>query len=168
MNGTLFFAFLSILIIYKLFKSFGQVQKTGGKQFESILKDKMVNISKNTEENINILKLQEVCPEYTTKDIKHDLELMFTSIFEAFVESKYEELKTMLSANLYESFSEQIHKREEKNLRQEFNIKSVTSDIVGISIADNKIRLSVLFKTSQMSATVNSEGVSFDIPPDYT
>lgn len=164
MNGMLIFAFLSCIILYRLFKSFGREQVVNTKQFEDILKKKMINITENDGNESDTIKLQEVFPEYTTKDVVEELEMIFTTVFKAFADSRHEELKCMLSKHLYESFSERINIREEKNLRQELEIKDVSTEIIDFKILDKKADLKVLFRASQMSATVNSDGISFDNP----
>lgn len=164
MSSILIFAFLSFLILYKLFKAFGQVKYINTKQFEKILKEKMINISEEVLNNPQIVKLQETFPEYIDKDIKGELEQIFMTVFKAFVDSRYQDLKSLLSEQLYESFSDRIKKREEKNLRQELDIRDVSAEITHIDFVNQKAHLEVIFKVSQMSATINSDGISFDNP----
>ncbi len=111
-----------------------------------------------------IVKLQEAFPEYIDKNITSELEQIFMTVFKAFVDSRYQDLKALLSKQLYESFSNRIKKREEKNLRQELDIKDVSSEIINIDLINQKARLDVIFKVSQMSTTINSDGISFDNP----
>jgi predicted lipid-binding transport protein (Tim44 family) len=116
------------------------------------------------EVSAEILQIQAAFSEYQNKSIVTDLETMFDAIFQMFANSRHEELKKMLSASMYESFAEQIAKREEKNLRQEIDIKHTKTTISKVENCEQKIVLIVLFDVSQMSATINSEDVSYDNP----
>ncbi len=163
MNLTLVFAVISFIIMYKLFKTFGKIQRIDINQFKSTLEEKIVNATENAS-NTNITQIQNLFPEYQTKSITAELDAMFTQIFSAFANSRHEELKKMLSADMYESFAEQIAKREDKNLRQELDIIHQKTTITKTDILTNKIVITVLFEVSQMSATINSDNVSYDNP----
>ena len=164
---TIIFAFISFLIIYKLFKTFGRVTiPQNVRSFEEMFREKIISVQ-NTGDKISeeMLKLQSVFPEYQTKNLQQELEIIFDTVFNAFASSRHEALKNLLSPEVYESFAEQISKRELKNLRQEVEIKHLSTVIEKINISNNKrVTLSVLLNVSQMSAIVNSDGMSYDNP----
>jgi predicted lipid-binding transport protein (Tim44 family) len=147
MSMTLVLAAISFFVIYKLFKTFGNVQSIKEEQVIDNLDEKSVNVSNISDSNL-----------------KNDLELIFDNVFTAFAESKHDLLKKNLSPEMYESFAFQITKRESRNLRQEICIKHIETVIEDTKHIDDYTILTVLFKVSQMSATINEEGVSFDNP----
>jgi predicted lipid-binding transport protein (Tim44 family) len=146
-STTLILAAISFLVLYKLFKTFGCSQAVDTKQTKDINKAQSVNKS-NASMNLLV----------------SEIESIFSTVFTAFAESKHDILKRMLSQEMYESFAEQISKREKKNLRQEIDIKHIETVIENTQTLEGRVILTVLFKVSQMSATINEEGKSFDNP----
>jgi predicted lipid-binding transport protein (Tim44 family) len=158
---TFIFAVLSFVIIYKLFRSFGQIRKIDANQIKGRFSPKAVNTETVSNE---VLQIQSIFQEYQNKSLIIELNIIFDTIFKAFASSRHEELKKMLSENMYESFSGQIAKREEKNLRQEIDIKHTETVISNVNVSDKKVTTTVLFTVSQMSITINSDDISHDNP----
>ena len=183
----LFLASVAFLIFYKLFKEFGKaheiiinVNEEDEKKLKSIIGDIMSrNLKNNNQENsgqdtsasaINpelaedIAALQNRFPDFMPISFLAKAEEMFDAIFNGFANSHHYILKSMLTADLYESFAAQIERREAKNLRQELLIKHKKTILNKIRIFAEKAEILLTFDVSQMSAMVDSEGVSYDNP----
>ncbi|MDR1488262.1 MAG: TIM44-like domain-containing protein [Holosporales bacterium] len=126
----------------------------------------MLVVNNNNDKKIST-EFTEICkafPEYQKIDFMEKMRNRFDSVFQAFVNARYEELKALLSSELYESFSEQISKRESSNLRQEILIKHIETIITKVMPSAKNLILNMKFNVSQMSALINSEGVSYNNP----
>lgn len=173
---------IAFLIFYKLFKEFGKTQeiivnmtdadkekiKNVIENIASINVDRRVTpqdiMQKISEVDDTTLKLQTKFPEFSVSAFLSKAEEMFDAIFTAFANSHLYVLKSMLTDKLYEQFISQIQRRDEKDLRQELLIKHQGTTLDNVQILNKKAEILVTFNVSQMSALVNSEGVSFDNP----
>ena len=177
-------AILAFFVIFKLFKEFGKTKDAQATMANDIEKEKLkravmdniVNsINSNsecyekTQEDNDVLEkevasLQDRFPGFLIVSFLTKAEEIFDTIFNAFANSHHHTLKNMLTEPLYESFAEQIKKREEANLRQEILIKHKKTTMEKIQLLANKAKIFVSFDVSQMSAIINSDGASFDNP----
>ena len=177
-------AVLAFLMLFKLFKEFGKTKNEQIMTTTDVEKEKMTraaieefisSINKNAENtekitvadsqlSSDIIALQQLHPGFLPETFLTKAEEMFDSVFNAFANSHHHTLKEMLTADLYEGFADQIKKREEGNLRQEILIKHKKTALEKIQLLANKARLFVTFDVSQMSAIINSDGISFDNP----
>ena len=170
-------AVIAFLIFYKLFKEFGRTQRiiiNMGDDDKEKLKGMIDSIlekqsgymenSDNSElcEKTNVLR--ERLPNFVPEEFLEKAEEMFDTILNAFANSHYYLLKSMLTESLYESFSTQIERRNAQNLRQELLIKHKETRIDKIEVLNEKVKILVIFDISQMSAMVNNEGISIDNP----
>jgi len=172
---------IAFLFFFKLFREFGKTREiiiNMNDADKEKLKNVIENIvsqqseegqttpevSENPEVNTEIASLQEKFSDFSPSAFLSKAEEMFDAIFNAFANSHHYLLKTMLTESLYESFASQIEKRESKNLRQELLIKHKNTTLRKIQILSDRAKISVIFDVSQMSAMVDSEGVSFDNP----
>lgn len=177
-----FLIVLTALIFFKLFKEFGKSReiiinmspddkeklKKAIENFVAINPEgERINANEtNIDSGLikNISALQEKFSDFSTTSFLSKAEEMFDSIFNAFANSHHHILKTTLTEDLYEGFASQIEKRESKNLRQELLIKHKKTNLEKIQIFAKKAEVLVTFDVSQMTAMVNSDGVSFDNP----
>ncbi|MDR3031489.1 MAG: Tim44/TimA family putative adaptor protein [Holosporales bacterium] len=168
---TIFLAILSFFVLAKLFSTFGKYANSSKKEYKNdsrikraISNGKIVNQKSTTTIEKGILSLQEKLSDFSPVSFLNKAEEIFDSIFNAFANSHHHTLKSVLTESLYEQFAENIKKREEKDLRQEILIKHNKTSIDDIQILEDKAKVSVSFDVSQMSAIINSNGVSFDNP----
>lgn len=188
---TIVLAVISFLIIFKLFKEFGKanhVMKNLSEEEQDKLQKTVENIigsmKQNQSNNSNeiqakivnqddfiedpiakdVAALQEKIPNFLPVAFLNKAEEMFDMIFNAFANSHHHILKAMLTERLYEIFSDQIQKKVDSDLRQEILIKHKKTTLDQVQLLADKVKLWVSFDVSQMSAMINSDGVSFDNP----
>ncbi len=170
-------AMAAFLIFYKLFREFGRTQNVIINVSEED-REKLKNVidgiiakqygnpdsSGNPELDRVTEALREQFPDFTPSSFLSKAEEMFDSIFNAFANSHHYLLKSMLTERLYESFASKIERREARNLRQELLVKHLETSLSTIRVIPGKVQILVTFVISQMSAMVNSDGISFDNP----
>ncbi len=111
-----------------------------------------------------LLRLKEIIPDFVPEVFLKNAEKTFDNVFDAFINGKHQILKESLEENLYNSFANQIKRREEQNLRQEINIihkQTILSDII---VSYESIQLLVVMDVRQMAAMVDINGQSIDNP----
>ena len=172
---------IAFLIFFKLFREFGKTREiiinmndADKEKLKNVIENIVAqhseegptdsNPSTNPELDREVINLQEKFSDFSPSAFLVKAEEMFDAIFNGFANSHHYLLKTMLTEDLYESFAAQIEKRESKNLRQELLIKHKKTTLDKIQILSEKAKILITFDVSQMSAMVNSEGVSFDNP----
>lgn len=172
---------IALLIFLKLFREFGKTREIIINMTDAD-KEKLQNVIENivsqhseevqiepvldkgSELNKDVINLQEKFQDFSPSTFLIKAEEMFDAIFNGFANSHQYLLKTTLTESLYESFASQIEKRKSKNLRQELLIKHKKTTLDKIQILAEKAKILVTFDVSQMSAMVDSEGISFDNP----
>ncbi|MDR1391393.1 MAG: Tim44/TimA family putative adaptor protein [Holosporales bacterium] len=170
---------IAFLLFLKLFKEFGKHGEipvnTHSINGEKLKKNVNSNIAdcntlkkekrkKGSDLSTDIATLQKKISDFLPNPFLKKAEEMFDTIFNSFVSSHYHVLRSMLEKPLYESFVAQIQKREARHLMQEILIKHKKTTLDKVQLLKKKAKLLVSFDVSQMSAIVNSEGVSFDNP----
>ncbi|MDR2598445.1 MAG: Tim44/TimA family putative adaptor protein [Holosporales bacterium] len=108
--------------------------------------------------------LQQKFPNFVLSEFLSQADGLFDTIFAAFVDADRNALKAMLTTTLYRGFSEQIRRREEKDLRQEIVIKHNKTTLDRVQILMTKAKLLISFNVSQMNAIINSDGALMDNP----
>lgn len=172
---------IAFLIFFKLFKEFGKTReiiinmndadKEKLKNFiENIVSQQPQAATAHSDQGgISALDpdealLQSKFPDFSKTSFLMKADEMFDSIFNGFANSHHYLLKGMLTESLYESFAEQIARRESRNLRQELLIKHKSTTMDKILVLAEKAEVFITFSVSQMSAIINSDGVSYDNP----
>ena len=166
MNLVFILAIVAFIVLYKLFKEFGKVKHNATSQIEEMLKSTMIKIQDQTEkkEPFELLTIKKYFPEYENSSFYNDMSVLFDKIYNAFAESKHDVLKEFLAQSLYEEFSDQIRKRQEKNLRQELFLNHLSTEICHMKTFHDRVEVTLDFRVSQMSALINEDNISFDNP----
>ncbi len=152
----------------------GEVNKDMASRFEESIQNEINKIQDaiqnktphEKQDSSNFLTLKSYFDDYAMESSFFDsMNIIFDEIFSAFANSRYDVLKERLSPSLYDSFSEQIRKREEKNLRQDLSIEHISNEIKSVDVfPSNRVEITISFIVSQMSALVNDDGISPDNP----
>lgn len=171
----------AFLIFFKLFREFGKTREIIINMNDAD-KEKLKNFIENIvsqqpqsatapsdPERISAVDpdealLQSKFPDFSKTSFLIKADERFDSIFNGFANSHHYLLKSMLTESLYESFAEQIARRESRNLRQELLIKHKSTTMDKILVLAEKAEVFITFSVSQMSAIINSDGVSYDNP----
>lgn len=83
----------------------------------------------------------------------------YPMILEAFADGDKEQLKPLLSPDVYEVYSGAIEAREEKGLRQVTDLaRLIGAELVSADAQGKNMRISVRYKAELASALVNSDG----------
>ena len=128
---------------------------------ESVSKPAQIVDSKLSDE---LLKVKEIVPDFVPEVFLKNAEQTFDTVFDAFVNGKHQVLKSLLEENLYNSFANQIKRREAQNLRQEINIIHQQTRLEDITVSYKSIQLLVVMDVKQMAAMVDINGQSLDNP----
>jgi predicted lipid-binding transport protein (Tim44 family) len=167
-------AIISSVFLVSLFSKLGKINNKSSElkeidenskstsNVEPVTNDQNVN-EKNmlSKEVVNLLQK---FPNFDlTEFLKHSNDT-FDTIFNAFISSDYDILKSMLTTALYEEFVQQILKRERKNLKQEFAINHTKTTLDRAQFLVTKAKVLISFHASQMIAMVNADGFSVDNP----
>jgi predicted lipid-binding transport protein (Tim44 family) len=88
----------------------------------------------------------------------------FEKIVIAYANSDHTLLKKLLSKDVYAKFAEAIEERQKSNHQMEASIDYVDAEIIDIKITKLSASITVQFKSEQMLAMVNADGISFDNP----
>ncbi|MDR1476213.1 MAG: TIM44-like domain-containing protein [Holosporales bacterium] len=170
---TIITAALSGLFLIGLFHKFGRMKGSAGSNqsplevagADSLGAEAVSLVREEThDEPDEFHRLRQKFPDFSASGFSVQADKLFDSIFSAFASSELDTLKSSLSPALYRSFIEQIQKREKKNLKQEITIKHTKTTMDNVQILVTKAKLFVSFYVSQMSAIINSDGVSMDNP----
>lgn len=183
----LFIIFVAVYIFIRLYNIFGNSKydlnnnnESESEQKIKIATEALINPSFDNNKNAltvikqpqivdpklseELIKVKELIPDFVPEVFLKNAEKTLDNIFDAFINSKHQVLKESLEENLYNSFANQIKRREERNLRQEINIihqQTVLSDII---ISYKSIQLIVVMDVRQMAAMVDINGQSIDNP----
>ncbi|MBR1943889.1 MAG: Tim44/TimA family putative adaptor protein [Alphaproteobacteria bacterium] len=178
--------FITIYIFIKLYSVFGNSKYDNNirKENEHDNKTKtaieaLINSSSNNENtqtivkpvqivdpklSYDILKVKEIIPDFVPEVFLKNAEKTFDTIFDAFINGKHQVLKSLLDEDLYNSFANQIKRREDQNLRQEINIIHQQTSLSDIIVSYKSIQLVVVMDVKQMAAMVDINGQSLDNP----
>lgn len=111
-----------------------------------------------------IHQIQDQDPSFDPQIFLNASKSAFTAIIMAYAYANHQKLKNLLSAQVYEQFSAAIEKRQNDNLRQETEIEHVEAEYFSLDVSDGTAQICVRFRSTQMIATVNEAGESFDNP----
>ena len=183
-----FIIFVAVYIFIKLYSIFGNDKYNinnmqNNKESENKMKiatEALINPSANSDKNAltvikpaqivdpklseELLRVKEIIPDFVPEVFLKNAEKTFDNIFDAFVNGKHQLLKESLEENLYNSFANQIKRREEQNLRQEINIIHQQTVLSDIRVSYKSIQLLVVMDVRQMAAMVDINGQSIDNP----
>ena len=176
---------LSFVMFLKLFMTFGkgaknaktlptvaeQEQKMDMKDIEKLISqeilsesEKMKNVEHVEKLDKEIVLIKKHFPNFSPDLFLTKSEEIFDSVLNAFANAHHHTLIEKLTEKLYKSFGEQMQKRENANFKQEILIKHKKTAIETIQVLANKAKVFISFDVAQMSAIINSDGVSFDNP----
>lgn len=96
--------------------------------------------------------------------ITKQCESLFHSLLEAFASAHHKTLKKYLSKDVYESFAQQIEKREARNLILRLEVRDIKATLKSYHATRQGLEVTVEFSSEQMLMTVNPQGESFDNP----
>ena len=88
----------------------------------------------------------------------------FEKIVYSFANADHTQLKKLLSKEVYSKFADAIDARQQNNQQLEAIIDYVDAEIIDVKLTKASASITVQFKSDQMLATVNAEGVSHDNP----
>lgn len=91
-------------------------------------------------------------------------EEMFRELLEAFAASHHATLKKHMSKDVYESFALQMERREQKGVSLRLEVRNLQTTLQNLRKTSQGIEAEVVFRSEQMSMTVNAQGESFDNP----
>lgn len=104
---------------------------------------------------------------FISKDIPSLLgrfEEVFKQVIEAYAAAHHRTLKDVLVEQVYESFAQQIEKREAKGLTLTVEICDLKAHLKSFKAAEIDVDFVVQFTSEQMFQTSNADGESFDNP----
>lgn len=184
-----FIIFIAVYIFIKLYSIFGNDKydinnmNNVNKENEAKMKtaiEALINASSDQKKNAltvikptqivdpklsdELLKVKEIIPDFVPEVFLKNAEKTFDNIFNAFVSGKHQVLRELLEENLYNSFANQIKRREDQNLRQEINIIHQQTSLADIRVTYKSIQLLVIMDVRQMAAMVDINGQSIDNP----
>eukprot|EP01035_Chromulina_nebulosa_P025140 gene25140-32797_t len=123
------------------------------------------NVSKNTQIfNSALTQLKEKDSSFNEDVFLRGSSRAFEKIVLAYAHSDHTLLKKLLSKDVYTKFLDAIEKRENKNHKMEASIDYVEAEIIDVKTTKINATITVQFKSQQMLATVNADGVSYDNP----
>ena len=183
----LFIMFIAVYIMFRLYGVFGNNKynnmNNSDKETETKMKtaiEALINTSSEQNKNSltvfkpaqivdpklseELLKVKEIIPDFVPEVFLKNAEQTCDTIFDAFVNGKHQVLKELLEEHLYNSFANQIKKREDQNLRQEINIIHQQTTLADIRVSYRCIQLLVVMDVRQMAAMVDINGQSIDNP----
>lgn len=91
-------------------------------------------------------------------------EEMFRELLEAFAASHYATLKKHMSKAVYESFALQMERRGQKGVSLQLEVRHLQTTLQNLRKVSQGIEVEAVFRSEQMSMTVNAQGESFDNP----
>ncbi len=151
---------LTFIIFIRLLTVFGNNKYVDINNVKSNKKQQMKDVNTHEKQNEHD-KFLALFPEYRYKDYIVEFEKLFDDVFYAFAGSQYTFLKQHVDKKVYEAFSTQIEKRQNAGLRQELEIKHLSTNIAQV-FGDKSVI--VIFEVSQMSAMFNYDNISEDNP----
>ncbi|MHA1558960.1 MAG: Tim44/TimA family putative adaptor protein [Alphaproteobacteria bacterium] len=172
-----FFALLTIYLSYRLWSVLGT--RTGYEKQTQFFQFFDKGNKKTSLKSVQIvqngsdlsLELRKKLDAIQKKDSSFDIfvffkkaKIAFMAIMKAYASANHKILKALLSQSVYESFAKAVEERDAHNLRQETEIDNLEIEISDINIKSDKIQMIVKFTSSQMIATFNERGESFDNP----
>jgi len=112
----------------------------------------------------NIMRLE---AGFTTRGFIDGAKGAYSMILEAFAEGNKEQLKSLLTPNVYTVYEEAIDEREEQNLRQITDLARLKSaEIVMGETEGSNMKVSVRYKADLASALVDEEGEAVQGDPN--
>lgn len=165
----IFYAFIAGFIIYRLYSVLGkdtdnEVYNTGKvvkitatpEQIRSITQEKDIDVENESISSV-INKMKKANPSFTVKNFIEGAKTAFEMILNAFSKKDKKTLRSLLSDEVYEQFSNEIDA--EGDQREEHTLVSIKSaNITEAALEGNMAYITTEFETEQITVVKDKEG----------
>ncbi len=118
--------------------------------------------SEKFDQHVSQIRLKE--PDFDLELFLKGSQKAFKLIVTLFAQEQINKLSHLVSPQIYEKFRQSIENRENRQEKMEMEILDVEAKVSSIELKDDNALITINFESQQMSALINSDGLSYDNP----